>query len=288
MNGQEPIPPPPPAEDAGSQALADALRSSFFIVKIIMVVLVLAFLGSGIFIVGPQQRAIVLRLGKPVGEGENALLKPGFHWAFPSPIDEIVRIPFTSLQTAESSVGWYQTPEERRQNAPPPPPRDRLDPASTSYVLTADTNIIHIWAAVRYRITDPVTFYLEFTNTAVFVTNALNNALLFSAGQFVVDDILTRNQTGFREAVTARVHDLLEGEHLGITLEPPLAVRAEPPLYLSNKFDEVVKANVKRDNARQQAQSYATTKLAEARGEAATRVFKAESARSALVAMVQR
>ena len=35
---QAPVPPapPPPAEDAGSQALAEALRSSFFIVKIIM------------------------------------------------------------------------------------------------------------------------------------------------------------------------------------------------------------------------------------------------------------
>src|ERR1035438_10271279 len=159
MNGPEPIPPLPSPEDAGSQALADALRSSFFIVKIVMVVLVLAFLGSGIFTVGPQQRAIVLRLGKPVGQGQSALLNPGFHWAFPSPIDEIVKIPFTSLQTAESSVGWYLTTEERRQNAPPPPPSDRLNPDSITYALTADTNIIHVVAAARYHITDPVTFY---------------------------------------------------------------------------------------------------------------------------------
>src|ERR1700677_5100645 len=81
--------PPPPAEDAGSQALADALRSSFFIVKIIMVVLVLAFLGSGFFTVGPQEKAILVRLGKPVGEGEQALYSPGFHWAFPPPIDAV-------------------------------------------------------------------------------------------------------------------------------------------------------------------------------------------------------
>ena len=36
-------------EDAGSQALADALRSSFFFVKAIMVVLVVIFFGSGVF-----------------------------------------------------------------------------------------------------------------------------------------------------------------------------------------------------------------------------------------------
>ena len=276
---------PPPAEDAGSQALADALRSSFFIVKIIMVVLVIAFLGSGIFTVGPQQRAIILRLGKPVGEGENALLKPGFHWAFPNPIDEIVKIPFTSLQTADSSVGWYLAPEERQQDAKGPV-LDRFDPATVSYVLSADTNIIHVEAAVRYRITDPIQFYFGFTNTAVFVTNALNNALLYAASQFPVDDILTKNRIGFREAVTARVRDLVEQEHLGITIETPLAVEVSPPLFLADRFNAVDAANVRRDNARAQAESYATNTLAKARGDAAIRIDEAESARSRMVSMV--
>ena len=286
MNGQAPIQPPPPAEDAGSQALADALRSSFFIVKIIMVVLVLAFLGSGIFTVGPQQRAIVLRLGRPVGEGEHALLGPGFHLGLPSPIDEIKRIPFPSLQTADSSIGWYLTPEERQNNAPPPPPTDRLDPATVSYALTADTNIIHVMATMRYRITNPVRFYFDFTNAAVFVTNALNNALLFASSQFSVDDILTKNPTGFREAVTARLQDLVEQEHLGITIETPLGVDVSAPLYLLDKFYAVDTANVKRDNARAEAESYATTTLADARAAAATRTYMAESARSRLVSTV--
>ncbi len=63
--------------DAGSQALAEALRSSFAIVKFVMVLLVLVFLASGFFTVGPQERAIVLRFGKPMGEGEKALLAAG-------------------------------------------------------------------------------------------------------------------------------------------------------------------------------------------------------------------
>ena len=39
--------------DAGSQALEEALRSSFFIVKLAMEVMVLVFLCSGFFTVGP-------------------------------------------------------------------------------------------------------------------------------------------------------------------------------------------------------------------------------------------
>jgi modulator of FtsH protease HflK len=276
---------PPPAEDAGSQALSDALRSSFSIVKVIMVLLVLAFLGSGFFIVGPQEKVILLRLGKPVGEGEEALRNPGFHWAFPPPIDEIRRIPFTAVQEADSSIGWMLTPDERRQGVTPPQMGGTLDPAATSYALTADTNIVHVVAMLRYHITDPVQYHFGFVNAAIFVTNDLNNALLFTASQFTVDDLLTRRRTAFKEAVAARFDELIQAQHLGIK-EEQLDVDVAPPSYLLNKFNEVVAATQKRDTDLKQAESYETTTVATARGTAATRTYMAESARSRLVDMV--
>src|ERR1700744_960336 len=87
-----------PAEDAGSQALSEALKSSFVVVKAVMFVLLAVFIGSGFFNLGPQEKAIKLRFGKPVGEGVNALLGAGLHWAFSAPIDEVVRIPYSQIQ----------------------------------------------------------------------------------------------------------------------------------------------------------------------------------------------
>src|SRR5450631_392422 len=87
---------PVATDDAGSQALAEALGSSFAIVKIVMVLMVIAFFCSGFFTVGPQEKAVILRFGKPVGEGQKALLSSGkLHWSFPYPIDEVVKIPIT-------------------------------------------------------------------------------------------------------------------------------------------------------------------------------------------------
>src|SRR5687768_16420766 len=103
--GTTPPPPgqtPAPVEAVGSRALSDALRSSFAIVKILMVGLVILFFFSRIFTVPSQERAIILRLGKPVGTGEQQLLGPGLHWSFPSPIDEVVRIPIGEIQTVNS------------------------------------------------------------------------------------------------------------------------------------------------------------------------------------------
>src|SRR3954452_5356882 len=98
--GERPEPEPLPETpiDAGSQALSEALRSSFAIVKVVMGILVLVFLASGFFQVGPSERAIILRFGKPVGKGEGALLGPGLHWSLPYPIDECRKVPISSIQ----------------------------------------------------------------------------------------------------------------------------------------------------------------------------------------------
>src|SRR5262245_29776769 len=95
----------PETRDAGSQALAEALQSSFAIVKVVMALMVVAFFASGIFQVGPSENAVILRLGKPVGEGQKQLLGSGLHWSLPYPIDEVVRIPRTDIQNVTSTAG---------------------------------------------------------------------------------------------------------------------------------------------------------------------------------------
>jgi modulator of FtsH protease HflK len=289
MNPQDPnVPSPasaPPAEDASSQALAEAMRSSFVIVQIIMVGLVLVFLGSGFFTVGPQEQAIKLRLGKPVDGGR--LFGPGAHWAWPPPIDEVVKFPITSLTNADSSVGWYQSSLDRARGVPPPAPASKLNPAVWTYALTADTNIIHVWAAAHYRISDPAVFIFNFSNAPAFITNALNNALLRVSSEFTVDGILTSNQAAFREQVEQQVRDLIQAEHLGVAMDVgSVVVDHSPPLSLEAKFAEVVQATQKRDILLQTAQSYTNITVAKARGEADTRVKVADAERKRKVEMM--
>src|ERR1043165_616584 len=142
----EQLPPPETPIDAGSQALSEALRSSFGIVKGGMILLVIVFLGSGFFTVGPPEPAIIVRLGKPVGEGQRALLGPGLHYSLPYPIDEYRRVPISAIQKVSSTVGWYATrPEEELAGTEVAslPSASPLNLLSDGYALTADQNIIH-------------------------------------------------------------------------------------------------------------------------------------------------
>src|SRR5262249_797689 len=151
-------------EDSGSKALAEALGSSFAIVKYVMYALVVVFLCSGFFTVGQQEKAVILRLGKPVGEGENALLSAGLHWSFPYPIDDVVRIPTLENQTVTSTIGWYAITPEQELSGIEPFPGPSLNPAIDGYLITADANIIHARATLYYRIKDPIQYVFNFVN----------------------------------------------------------------------------------------------------------------------------
>src|SRR6185436_15471344 len=122
---------------------------------------------------------VILRFGKPIGDGAGRLLRPGLHWSFPYPIDEVVKIPIGQIQTVTSTVGWYATTPEAELAGTEPPAGPSLNPAVDGYTLTADGNIIHVRVTLGYRIKDPLAYEFNFTNTAAIVQNFLNNALLY-------------------------------------------------------------------------------------------------------------
>jgi membrane protease subunit HflK len=269
-------------DDAGSQALAEALRSSFAIVKFIMLLLIVLFFVSGLFQVGTSERAMVLRFGKPVGEGEKALLGPGPHWSFPYPIDEVVKIPIKEVQKVTSTVGWYAVTPEQELSGTEPPAGPTLDPAVDGYAITADRNIIHTRATLYYRVNDPIRYVFGFTNAANNVQNALDNALLYTAAHFGVDSIIYGDVAGFQDAVEQRVSALADQEQLGIGIDH-CDVRSISPRQLKDVFDQVTEARENRNKVLDDAHSYENqiTNTADARASAI--VNEAISARARYV-----
>jgi modulator of FtsH protease HflK len=268
----------PETQDAGSQALAEALRSSFAIVKIVMLLMVIAFFSSGFFQVGPQEKAVILRFGKPVGEGQKVLLSSGLHWSFPYPIDEVVKIPITELQKVSSTVGWYFTTPEQELSGEELPAGASLNPAIDGYAITADRNIIHTRATLYYHIDDPIRFVFNFESASNTAQNALDNALLFTAAKFNVDDILLNRVNEFREAVQSRVTDLTEQEQLGIVIDQ-CEVQSVPPRQLQTVFAQVTTARENRNKLLNDAHSYENQVLSQSGAQASTITNEAESAR---------
>lgn len=153
--------------DAASQSLSDALRSSFRVLKLIMVVVVVLFLFSGVFIVDQRQVAVVTRFGKQASEPRG----PGLYFALPYPIDEVIRVS-TAPKTIEVNDFWLKLRDDEKGK-----PLDQLaarstglDPATDGSLLTADRAIMHAAFKVQYKV--PV------ANAADYVRNVSNDELL--------------------------------------------------------------------------------------------------------------
>jgi modulator of FtsH protease HflK len=274
------------AQDAASQAMSEALRSSFAIVKIVMVLLVALFFFRGFFTVQPQEKAVILRFGKPVGEGQKILLGPGLHWSFPYPIDEVVRIPISEIQKVTSNNGWYFTTPEQELSGEELPAGPSLNPAIDGYVITADRNIIHTKATLYYQVDKPIQYIFDFTSASNAIQNALDNALLYTAARFNVDAILYNDVEGFREAVEQRVSELADQENLGITINH-CDVQSIPPRQLQDIFDQVTEARENRNKVLDDAHSYENQSTNNAEAQASSIIQEAISARSNYVASVQ-
>jgi membrane protease subunit HflK len=124
--------------DTAGKSLSEALQISFAILKVIMIVLIVAFLASGFETVGSDERALVLRFGKIQGVGEERLLGPGPHWVFPYPIDEIIKIPVEKkVNLAIDSFWYFQTESEKLSGqSRPVRPDQPLDPTTDGYCIT--------------------------------------------------------------------------------------------------------------------------------------------------------
>jgi membrane protease subunit HflK len=175
--------------------------------------------------------------------------------------------------------------QDYAKGAPEPPPQTSLDPATISYALTSDTNIIHVLATVRYRITDPIKFTFNFADAAMFVTNDLNNALLFTTSHFTVDDALTGQPAAFKEAVETRMRDLAAKQDLGITVDGVDPVTSAP-LALRPDFQRVAQANSDRANKINEADIHRSQVLGNARGQKESRIKTAEVAKSRMVGLI--
>lgn len=264
---EETMAPVRPVEDSTTMALADALSSSFKIIQGLMIGLVVIFLGSGFFTVEPNEVAVKLRFGKPVGTGEDRILQQGLHWSPPSPIGEIVKIPIGETRSVVATNCWYAVTPEMEISGQLPYAASSLRPGVDGYAITSDENIIHARADAKYLISDPVAFKFDFLDVEDLLRNALNNALLFAAAQTTADDALYRDRVGFKDRVRLRFLSNIQKAQLGIRLQS-LDVRTFPPMFVKEAFDQVTQTEQAVSQMRNEAEGDAAQTLRRAQGEA--------------------
>jgi membrane protease subunit HflK len=286
--------------DPANQSLADALRKSFRILKLIMLVLVVLYFLSGWFSVKPSEVGVVLRFGRIVGTGPqepafSAVLPPGWHWSWPYPFERWATV---SANEREMPVEFlFQLSDEERTGGIKGYKYNNLSPARDDYLITGDANILHASLVVKYRIGDAVAYlsnvlpmpdleagprspafkrYPEYT----LLSNLVRNAVIDTAAGREALQIRGTGQDEFLLAVARRLNEKLKGLEksglsLGIEVDPNNGVLAPksstieaimPPRQVQEVFDRTFAAQTGRSVTITKAASAAQALLLQTAG----------------------
>ncbi|MFG0306937.1 MAG: SPFH domain-containing protein [Phycisphaerales bacterium JB040] len=255
--------------DAANQSLADALKITFRLVQIGMVVLVVLFLGSAVRMVQEGERGIRVVLGKV----QNGDLGQGLAWAPPYPIGEIVTVGSGSLElrleTSEeffpfvSSGNWNIAESDiGKQND--------LNPAEDGSLITADLNIAHSQWTVNYRRAD----HVEYATNVIpaqerdIVRVAAMRGVVHAVARTSIDNLLKDRDTV--ASVARRVaQEALDEMNSGITIEQMTLNRKFAPAVLLDNFAEVQSAAQEAGGLREQARTEAQDMMNRVAGRAA-------------------
>jgi len=264
----KPITPTAVADSAG-QSLTDALSTSFRILKLAMVVLLVLFLASGTFIVDQNEQAIVLRLGKPVGGVRDA----GFNWAFPAPIDEVVKVPVKQSSTVTIRSHWMHL-NDNELGIPLVQVRrggQGLNPMRDGALLTGDRGFVHILWEVTYAIDDLTKYVSLVSDTDVkhaetLITTVLENAAIDVVGGFTTEDATVKRLAELRAAVKSKVDDELAALDTGIIVESVEIHKSTPPIQTLVAFANVTREENNKRTRISGAQQQADERLNAAAG----------------------
>ena len=270
-----PFEPPPPHGsgdavallDPAQESLADALRVSFFVLKIVMVVVLVWYLLSGLFNVEDGEVAVRLRFGNIVGEGSAAqVIRPDGHphWSMPYPIEQVIKVATNTRTLALDEAFMVQLTDEEKTRSPHELGHIQrpLNPERDSYVVTGDANIIHLKIrSIQYEVgggdTSRVIDWLrnvgDEENEQRIIRAATERGIVRFAAGCKADELINGLDSGEEALVTEVIQGALDDMETGLVIKKVSVDPLVPP-PVQAAFNEVGAALSESRRANEQAE----------------------------------
>jgi membrane protease subunit HflK len=220
---------------------------------VILILIGAVWIGSGLYRVDAQERAVILRFGKYV-----QTTGPGYNWHLPWPIEQ-KRIVNVSQQ--------YSVTDDAR-------------------MLTADTNLVEVKSAVQYTQPDPFKYLFRVKDVEETLVQVSESAMREAVGQASLDKALA-----FDPSITDRARVVLQrtldNYDMGIRIISVKLGDVIVPEPVQDAQRDAIKAGKDRQRFQQDAETYRNDVVPRARGQAAKNLLDAEAYRLQVLALAQ-
>lgn len=236
---------------------------NFFLV--IMGVLIILYVLSGIYTVENNEKGVLLRFGKIV----DAHVSPGFHFAFPWPIDRVYKVPFPKVESVD-----IKDFSQRFSFGEGGLSFTALTGLGT-YAITGDNNLVNFECVLQYEVRDSEAYLFNLGESVEkaaetakrFLIEMACNTIIHCLAQISVGDVLT-DWERIVIHVKKNLQDRLNEIECGLAVTFVEIKILKPPMQVQEYFDDVINAKIDKNRAIDNAESYKNQELPAARGRA--------------------
>jgi len=223
-------------------------------IGIIAAVAFIVWVASGIYIVEPAERGVVLRFG-----AYTKMTEPGPHWRFPYPIETVHLVNVDEISTFTHKAA----------------------------MLTKDENIVDVELTVQSRIQDAADFLFQDQSPEKTLRDATETVVRKTIGGSRLDFILTEGRSAVAATIRERTQALINQYKTGLQVTSVNMQPARPPDHVKEAFDDAIKAREDKERLENKAEAYSNEILPRARGEAARVQADAKAYRDKVIAAAE-
>jgi len=232
-------------------------RASMIVVGLLLLCIVLIWLATGVYTVGPGEQGVVRRFGKEV-----ARVGPGLHHHWPRPIERVDVVNVEAVRRVE--VGFRSVP------------RYSLVPEE-SLMLTGDENIVDAQAIVQYRVKDAGEYLFRVMDPDQALRDATEVGLRSVIGRTTIEEVLTVGRVEIQNQTREFLQQLLDTYQSGLMVTEVKLQVVDPPEQVKDAFHEVVRAREDRERLINEARGYQEDVIPKARGQVEQTLRAAEA-----------
>lgn len=221
---------------------------------ILAAIVIVLWLLSGIYIIQPAERGVVLRFGAYA-----YMTEPGPHWRIPYPIEDVVKVNVDEISSFTHKAA----------------------------MLTQDENIVELELTVQSRIQDAADYLFQDQAPEKTLRDATETEVRKTIGASKLDFILTEGRGAVATTIKDRVQGLMNQYKTGLEVTSVNMQPAKPPEQVKDSFDDAIKAREDKERLENKAEAYANEIVPKARGEAARMDADAKAYRDRVIASAE-
>lgn len=232
-------------------------------------IIVLIWLATGIYSVGPGSQGVLKHFGREIGK-----TSPGLNYHLPWPIQTATVVNLEEIRTI--TIGFREVA-----------PRQFNDVLDEALMLTRDENIVDVHAVVQYRVQDASRFLFNVKEVPQVIRGAAEVAIRAVAGNSPIDDILTERRAVIQSEIRSFLQELLNSYDAGVQITDLKLQEVDAPKQVRDAFHEVVRAREDKEKFVRQSEGYRQDVVPRARGEKEKVVAAAEAYKEQRVLQAQ-